>query len=35
MTTSGHRSRTLYTASVEGPQSWLKRNGEVLLQYGG
>jgi predicted metal-dependent hydrolase len=28
-------ARTLCVVPIEGPQSWLKRNGEVLLQYGG
>lgn len=27
-------ARTLCTVPIEGPQSWLKKNGEVLLQYG-
>lgn len=28
-------ARTLCDGPIEGPQSWLKKNGEVLLQYGG
>jgi predicted metal-dependent hydrolase len=28
-------ARTLCAVPIEGPQNWLKRNGEVLLQYGG
>jgi predicted metal-dependent hydrolase len=28
-------ARTLCEVPIEGPQTWLKRNGEVLLQYGG
>ena len=28
-------ARTLCEVPIEGPQSWLKKNGEVLLQYGG
>lgn len=28
-------ARTLCDSPIEGPQSWLKKNGEVLLQYGG
>jgi predicted metal-dependent hydrolase len=27
-------ARTLCEGPIEGPQSWLKKNGEVLLQYG-
>jgi predicted metal-dependent hydrolase len=27
-------ARTLCDSPIEGPQSWLKQNGEVLLQYG-
>jgi predicted metal-dependent hydrolase len=27
-------ARTLCDGPIEGPQSWLKKNGEVLLQYG-
>ena len=27
-------ARTLCDSPIEGPQSWLKKNGEVLLQYG-
>jgi predicted metal-dependent hydrolase len=27
-------ARTLCDVPIEGPQSWLKKNGEVLLQYG-
>jgi predicted metal-dependent hydrolase len=28
-------ARTLCAVPIEGPQSWLKKNGEILLQYGG
>ena len=28
-------ARTLCDVPIEGPQTWLKKNGEVLLQYGG
>ncbi len=28
-------ARTLCDGPIEGPQAWLKKNGEVLLQYGG
>jgi predicted metal-dependent hydrolase len=28
-------ARSLCVVPIEGPQAWLKRNGEVLLQYGG
>ena len=28
-------ARTLCAVPIEGPQAWLKKNGEVLLQYGG
>ncbi len=28
-------ARTLCDGPIEGPQTWLKKNGEVLLQYGG
>ena len=28
-------ARTLCEVPIEGPQTWLKKNGEVLLQYGG
>ena len=28
-------ARTLCEVPIEGPQGWLKKNGEVLLQYGG
>jgi predicted metal-dependent hydrolase len=28
-------ARTLCTVPIEGPQGWLKGNGEILLQYGG
>ncbi len=28
-------ARTLCEVPIEGPQTWLKQNGEVLLQYGG
>lgn len=28
-------ARTLCIVPIEGPQGWLKKNGEVLLQYGG
>ncbi|MDP1965915.1 MAG: SprT family zinc-dependent metalloprotease [Reyranella sp.] len=28
-------ARTLCDGPIEGPQSWLKKNGEILLQYGG
>ena len=28
-------ARTLCVVPIEGPQTWLKKNGEVLLQYGG
>jgi hypothetical protein len=27
-------ARTLCDGPIEGPQAWLKRNGETLLQYG-
>jgi hypothetical protein len=26
--------RTLCDGPIEGPQAWLKKNGETLLQYG-
>jgi predicted metal-dependent hydrolase len=28
-------ARTLCDGPIEGPQTWLKKNGEILLQYGG